>query len=86
MVGEGENMREDILARVVRTRKEIQESYKEEDMKLPKRFLPLLKDDRLPIIGGYSGKRQTKCGTKTYYNVQFMKTNDKRLQNVSLMQ
>ena len=86
MVGEGENMREDILARVVRTRKEGQELYKEEDMTLPKRFLPLLRDDRLPIIGRYSGKRQTKCGTKTYYDVQFMRTNDKRLQNVSLMQ
>ena len=55
-------------------------------MILLRRFLPLLKDDRLPIIGWYSGMRQTKCGTKTYYDVQFMKTNDKRLQNVSLLQ
>ena len=60
--------------------------YKEEDMILPRRFLPLLKDDWLPIIGRFSGMLQTKCGTKTYYDVQFMKTNDKRLQNVSLMQ
>ena len=86
MVGEGENMREDILARVVRTRKEGQELYKEEDMILPRRFLPLLKDDRLPIVGRYSGMRQKKCGTKSYYNFQFMKTNGKRLQNVTLMQ
>ena len=86
MVGEGEKKREDILARVVRTRKEGQEAYKEEDMILPGRFLPLLKGDRLPIIGWYSRMRQTKCGTKTYYDVQFMKTNDKRLQKVSMMQ
>ena len=86
MVGEGENMREDILARVVRTRKEGQELYKEEDMILPRRFLPLLKDDRLPIVGRYSGMRQKKCGTKRYYDVKFMKTNGKRLQNVTLMQ
>ena len=78
-------MREDILARVVRTRKEGQETYKEEDMILPGRFLPLLKDDRLPIIGRYMGMRQTKCGARIYYDVQFMKTNDKRLQNVSMM-
>ena len=75
----------DILARVVQTRKEGQESYKEEDMILPRRFHLLLKGDRLPIIIRYSGKLQTKCGTKTYYNVQFIKTNNK-LQNVSLMQ
>ena len=86
MVGEGENMREDILARVVQTRKEGQESHKKENMILHKRFLPLLRDDRLPIIGRYSGKRQTKCGAKTYYDVQFMKTNDKRIQNASLLQ
>ena len=59
MVGEVEKIREDILARVVRTRKEGQEAYKEEDMILPARFLPLLKDDRLPIIGRYLGMQQT---------------------------
>ena len=61
-------------------------SCTEEDMILPKRFLPLLRDDRLSITERYSGKRQTKFGTKTYYNLQLMKINDKRLQNVSLMQ
>ena len=55
-------------------------------MILPRRFLPLLRDNRLPIIGRYSGKLQNKCGTKTYYDAQFMKTNNKRLQNVCLMQ
>ena len=65
MVGEGEKVREDILARVVRTRKEGQETYKEEDMILPGRFLPLLKDERLPINGRYSGIRLTKCGART---------------------
>ena len=85
MVGEGERMREDILARVVRARKQGQETYKEEDLILPGRFLPLLKPERLPIIGRYSGMRQTKCGNKSYYDVQFMRTSDKRLQNVSMM-
>ena len=42
IVGEGENMREEILARVVRARKDRQELYKEEDMILPKIFLPQL--------------------------------------------
>ena len=55
-------------------------------MILPKRFLPLLKEVKLTNIERYSGKRQTKCGTRTYYDVQYMKANDKRLQNVSLMQ
>ena len=55
-------------------------------MILPVRFLPLLRDDRLSIIGQCSGKRLTKCGTTTYYDVQFMKINDKRLPNVSPMQ
>ena len=64
-VGEGENMRDEILARVVRAGKERQELYKEEDMILPKRFLPQLKGDRLPVIGRYIGRRHTKCGTKT---------------------
>ena len=42
IVGEGENMREEILARVVRARKDRQELYKEEDMILPKNILPQL--------------------------------------------
>ena len=42
MVGEGENMREDILAKVVRARKDGQELYKEEGMILPNKFLPEL--------------------------------------------
>ena len=41
-------------------------------MILPRRFLPLLKEDRLPIIRRYSGKWQRKCGTKIYYDVQFI--------------
>ena len=65
IIGVGENMRDEILARVVRARKERQELYKEEDMILPKRFLPQLKGDRLPVIGRYIGRRHTKCGTKT---------------------
>ena len=84
MVGEGENMREDILAKVVRARKDGQELYKEEDMILPKRFLLQLQEDRLPVIGRYSGKQHTKCGAKTYHDVQFMRPKNKRLQNVTL--
>ena len=64
IVGEGETLREEILARVVRTRKDRQELYREEDMILPKIFLPQLEGNRLPVIGRYSGKRRTKCGTK----------------------
>ena len=85
IIGEGENMRDEILARELRARKERQELYKEEDMILPKRFLPQLKGDRLPVIGRYIGRRHTKCGTKTYHDVQFVKPNDRRLQNISLM-
>ena len=71
---------------VVWTGKDRQGLYKEEDMILPKRFLPQLKGDKLTVIGRYSGKRHTKCGTKMYHDVQFMKSNDTMLQNVSLMQ
>ena len=85
IVGEGENMRDEILARVVRARKERQELYKEEDMILPKRFLLQLKGDRLPVIGQYIGRRHIKCGTKTYHDIKFMKPIDRRLQNFSLM-
>ena len=70
-------MDEGVLFRVISTSpymvgegKEGQEAYKDEDMILPGRFLPLLQDDRLPIIGRYSGMQQTKCGTKTYYEVR----------------
>ena len=85
IVGEGENMREEILARVVLARKDRQGLYKEEDMILPERFLSQLEGDRLPVFGRYSGKSHTKCETKTYHDVQFMIPKDKRLQNVSLM-
>ena len=80
IIGEGENMRDEILARELRARKERQELYKEEDMILPKRFLPQLKGDRFPVIRRYLGKHNTKCGAKTYHDIQFMKPNDKRLQ------
>ena len=80
IVGEGENMREDILSRVAWARKERQELYKKEDMILPKMFLPQLKGDRFPVIRRFSGKHNTECGAKMYHDIQIMKPNDKRLQ------
>jgi hypothetical protein len=85
IVGEGENMREEMVAKIVRARKNRQNTYKEEEVILPKRFLPQLGESRLPIIGRYSGMKNTKCGTKTYHDVQFMSARDRRVQNVSLM-
>ena len=88
-VGEGASKREDLLATVIRELGEdrsTKATYCEEEMILPARFKSQLKPDRLPLLGRYAGKKQTKCGNREYHDVHFMSGNDKRIQNVCLLQ
>ena len=88
-VGEGESKREDLLATVIRELGEnrpAKATYCEEEMILPARFKSQLRPERLPLLARYGGKKKTKCGKREYHDVHFMSGDDKRIQNVCLLQ